>query len=98
MSRTIVKTFLRPKGMGKIKCYFPCALLWESEQLNVLGKNQVNKTGRKKDKESDRSNIIEDLKRGGVKVIGKGGELQDIGKQKKGQRRTGDLIGSNLKL
>lgn len=51
----------------------------------VLASQQPSKKGRKADKAHEKKNILDELRKGGVKVIGKKGDLVEIeGKKRKG--------------
>ncbi len=55
----------------------------------AVSQQQSSKRGRNEGKAQDKQNILDELRKGGVKVIGKRGDVEEIaGKKRKGQREA----------
>ena len=68
----------------------------EKERIKKAGLNDSGKVNGESKKRKEKKDMLGSLKRGGVKVIGKKGELRDVeGKEVKDRARTG---GSSFKL
>ncbi|OCL06594.1 U3 small nucleolar ribonucleo protein Mpp10 [Glonium stellatum] len=68
----------------------------EKERIKKAGLNDGGKVNGESEKRKEKKNMLSSLKRGGVKVIGKKGEIRDVeGKEVKDRARTG---GSSFKL